>query len=102
MRLDEDAGLFFVGFAQLLARGNRLLHALRQGQGERDPGTVAAHPAKIGKAAGHRALQAGHGLRQHDRQGVFSGAARPCENERRRHPAAGHSLAQTAHAPVIP
>jgi hypothetical protein len=59
-------------------------------------------PRKIGQAVADRVLQAGHGLRQHDGQRIFAGAARAGEDERGRHAFRRDRLAQMADRGRIP
>ena len=101
MSLDEDAGLFLVDLTQFFPRGNGFVHALSEWQRESDAGAVAANSAEIGQAIADRVLQAGHGLRQHDGQRIFAGAARAGKDERGRHALRRDRLPQMADRRVI-
>ena len=101
MRLDEDAGVFLIHFTQLFPRGNRFADSLSERHGESDAGAVAADSAEIGQAIGDRVLQAGHGLRQHDGESIFAGAARAGKDERGRHALSRNRLPQMADGRLI-
>ena len=62
---------------------------------------VAADSAEIGQAIGDRMLQAGHGLRQHDGEGIFAGSARAGKDERGRHALSRNRLPKMADGRLI-
>ena len=62
MGLDEDARLALVGFAQVVAGGHGLGHALFKVGGVADAGAVAATAAEVGQAVGFRGIEAVDGL----------------------------------------
>src|SRR5579884_4316957 len=72
VRLNEDAGLFFVCFAQFFARGDGLFHASFQRHGFGNAGAVTALTAEVGKTTGLLWIQAVCGLGQHESQSVFA------------------------------
>jgi hypothetical protein len=92
VRLDEDAGVLFVYFPQLLPRGYGFYDSLRERHRESDARAIAANPTEIGQAIGDWVLQACHGLRQHEGQGIFAGTARAGKDERGRHALSSNRL----------
>ena len=58
-------------------------------------------PQKSGRPSVTGCLQAGHGLRQHDGQGIFAGSARACKDERGRHALSRNRLPQMADGRLI-
>jgi hypothetical protein len=76
MGLDEDAGVFFVGVAHILAGGDGLGHAGVQIGGLADAGTVGTSAAEVRQTVGFNRVQAVDRPRQHQRQRVFAGPTR--------------------------
>ena len=92
--LDQDAGFFLVGLAQVVAgshgRGHALLKICRVG----NAGAVAADAAEVRQAVGFGRREAVDGLGQHQGQRVLACAARTGQDERMRKPLGAHSFAQ--------
>ena len=80
--LDEDAGFFFVGFAEVVAGGDGLGDEVVEIGGVGDAGAVAAVAAEVGEAVGLGGLEAVDGLGEHEGEGVFACAAGAGEDER--------------------
>jgi hypothetical protein len=96
MGLDQDAGLFFVHLTELFPGGNCFADPLSEWLRESDAPAVVANSAEVRQAITDRSLQTGHGLRQHDGQGVFARAARACKDKRGRHSSRRDRLPQVA------
>ena len=85
--LDEDAGIFFVGFAEVVAGGDCFGDEVVKVLGGGDAVAVAAEAAEVGEAVGLGGLEAVDGFGEHEREGVFACAFGSGEDER-----AGKSL----------
>ena len=94
VRLDQDAGFPFVGFAQAFARFNGFGHALFKVGGIADAGAVGADAAKIRQTVGFGGLEAIERAGQHQGKCVFAGAAWSGKDERMRKPLGSDALAQ--------
>ena len=81
MGLDEDAGLLFVGFAEVVAGVDGLGDQLVEIGGVGDAGAVAADAAEVGEAVGLGRLEAVDGLGEHEGEGVFACAAGAGQDE---------------------
>jgi len=86
VRLDEDARLALVGFAEVVAGVEGCGDAGVEIGGLADAFAVAADAAVIGKAAGFAAwlggVEAVDELGEHERESVFAGSAGPGEDDR--------------------
>jgi hypothetical protein len=87
VRLDEDAGLFFVGLAKVFAGGHGEFDLFFEIGGGGDASAVGADSAEAGEggAVGPELARLafaldGHG--KHESEGVLAGPAGPGENER--------------------
>lgn len=94
VRLDKDARFAFVNFAEVFAGSDGLIDQGVEVGGLGDARAVGADAAEVGQAAGLRLLKAVDRLSQHEREGVFSGAAGAGQDERVRESARAHTLAQ--------
>ena len=99
MGLEEDAGFFLVGFAELVAGGDGAGHAGVKIGGLHDAGAVAADAAEGGEGlavgpeiAGLALALEGEG--EEEGEGVFAGAARAGEDERVRQATGGDGHAK--------
>jgi len=100
--LDEDAGFFFIYFAQFFPSGNGFIDPISEWLRLPDAAAIAADSTEIRESIRERVLEARHGLRQHDRQGIFACAARPGKDQRRRHPFCRDRLSQVTNRIRIP
>ena len=96
MGLDEDAGFALVNVAEFFAGGNGFVDAGVEVEGLADALTVGADAAEVREAVGDLRREAIGGLREHDGQGVFAGAAGAGEDERVREAVGGEGFAQVA------
>lgn len=94
MRLNQDAGIFFVGFTEAVAGINGGGYEFFKVGGAGNAGAVVTVSAKVGQAVGFGWLKAIDGLGEHEGEGVFAGAARAGEDEGMRKSLGAHSLAQ--------
>ena len=69
--LDEDAGLFFVGLAELVAGGDGFRDAVVEVGGFCDAEAVGAAAAEVGEVVGLSGLEAVDGLGEHEGEGVL-------------------------------
>ena len=72
MRLHEDARLFLVGFAEVLARLNRFAKARIEIACLPNARAVCTLAAEIRQTVGFQGIEAVHRLRQHQGQRVFA------------------------------
>ena len=94
MRLNEDAGLFFVGFAQLFAGGQGFGDADVEVGGFSDAFAVAADAAVVGQAVCLNRREAVDEAREHERQRVFACAFGSGEDDGLRDALVKDALAQ--------
>ncbi len=95
--LDQDAGFALVGIAQVFAGRDGFRDEFFEVCGIADPRAVAAPSAEVGQAAGFSGIEAVDHLGQHQREGVFSRAARSGQDERMGKAPRAHGLAQVRH-----
>ncbi len=94
VRLDQDAGFFLVGLAQIVPCRHRFRNPLLKIGRVANAGAVAAHAAKVRQPVGFGRLQAIHRLGEHQGQRVFARTPRPGKNQRMGKPLRAHRLAQ--------
>ena len=100
--LDEDAGFFLVGFAQVVAGGHGRGYQLVQIGGVADAGAVAADAAKVRQAVCFGGVKAVDCLGEHQGQGVLARAAGAGQDERMGEPVGADSLAEVRDGGGVP
>ena len=102
VRLNEDASLALIRFAQIVACGHGFFHQRFEVGGGGDADAIRAGSAEVGQAVGLRGPEAIHCLGKHQGERIFSRAAGAGQDHRVREPAGAHALAQVRHGGRVP